>query len=152
MRHLRLPMPVCCCARLSSEFCHDLGYSKCIIRRLPETLAIVHRQGRGAGLCAYCIHVLCMHVARFMSQPAGIHLRPAWPGDADRDGVIGPEEAPLFFRPSGLPGDVLSKIWRLSASQNALRSPVRADYLMHLRFAMLTGCGRLEHHAKYAGI
>lgn len=43
---------------------------------------------------------------------------------ADGDGMIGAHEAPAFFLPSGLPGDVLSRIWRLSAPDNALRTPV----------------------------
>ena len=42
----------------------------------------------------------------------------------DGDGIISPMEAPPFFRPSGLPEHVLSNIWRLSAPENALRSPV----------------------------
>lgn len=44
----------------------------------------------------------------------------------DEDGVIGAHEAPAFFLPSGLPGDVLSRIWRLSAPDNSLRTPVSA--------------------------
>lgn len=44
----------------------------------------------------------------------------------DEDGIIGAHEAPAFFLPSGLPGDVLSRIWRLSAPDNALRTPVSA--------------------------
>ena len=60
--------------------------------------------------------------------------------------MIGPEEAPVFFSPSRLPGDVLSKIWRLSASQNALRSPVREDDLIHSIFVISTCYGQLEFH------
>lgn len=46
----------------------------------------------------------------------------------DGDGIISPMEAPPFFRPSGLPEHVLSNIWRLSAPQNALRSPVSSRF------------------------
>ena len=43
---------------------------------------------------------------------------------ADHDGVISPVEAPLFFRQSGLPDDILSLVWQYSTAGNAYNAIV----------------------------
>lgn len=72
-----------------------------------------------------------MHIHAFAPCVMASHLP-----DADGDGVVSPFEAPAFFRPSGLPEHVLSKIWRLSAPQNVLRSPVIKSEIVDHRFIM----------------
>ena len=44
--------------------------------------------------------------------------------NADRDGVISPLEAPIFFRQSGLPDDILSLVWQYSTVGNAYNAIV----------------------------
>ncbi len=43
---------------------------------------------------------------------------------ADHDGVISPSEAPIFFRQSGLPDDILSLVWQYSTAGNAYNAIV----------------------------
>ncbi len=43
---------------------------------------------------------------------------------ADHDGVISPLEAPIFFRQSGLPDDILSLVWQYSTAGNAYNAIV----------------------------
>ena len=58
-----------------------------------------------------------------------VHLTPAEPVVnhallADHDGVISPLEAPIFFRQSGLPDDILSLVWQYSTAGNAYNAIV----------------------------
>jgi len=67
--------------------------------------------------------------------------------DANGDGMIGAHEAPAFFLPSGLPGDVLSRIWRLSAPDNALRTPGQLRVALNMSLQAMRG-----HEIPEAGI
>ena len=58
------------------------------------------------------------------SHSTTIRQRLAKPQHADRDGVISPLEAPVFFRESGLPDDILSLVWQYSTAGNAYNAIV----------------------------